>query len=200
MQFLKAVDKVFARIYHNLDVRTPLKLPVQGPAILICNHTSGLDPMLLQSCCKRMIIWMMAKEYYEIKMLKPIFRHLEAIPVDRNVRDVVALRSALRALQDGRVLGVFPEGKISPTRGMLLPFQPGVAQMAIKTKSPIFPAFLEGTQCGVTDITPAYLRRQRAIIRFGSPIDLHSHSVDPKPSSQQLSDQLRDAVASLAHD
>ena len=201
IQILKAVDKLFARVYHNVEVRNPLNLPKTGPAIVICNHTSGLDPMLLQSCCHRLIIWMVAKEYYELKFLKPFFKTLEAIPVDRAARDTGAVRLALRALSEGRVLGVFPEGKISPTRGTLLPFQPGVAQMAIKMRSPIYPAYLDGTQCGITDITPAYLRRQRAILRFGEPIDLFSantQSAATKPSGQELSDQLQATVAALS--
>ena len=198
IQVLTAFDKVFARVFHHVEILRPLKLPDTGPAIVICNHTSGLDPMLLQSCCRRSIIWMVAKEYYELKYLKPFFKILEAIPVDRSARDAASLRLALRALGEGRVLGVFPEGKISPTRGTMLPFQPGVAQMAIKMRAPIYPAFLDGTQCGITDITPAYLRRQRATLRFGGPIDLFSKTVEPKPTSEELSDQLRDAMVALS--
>ena len=58
----------------------------QLPTILICNHTSALDPMLIQSVCRRVIVWMMAKEYYEIRLMMPIFRALEVIPVDRGAR------------------------------------------------------------------------------------------------------------------
>jgi 1-acyl-sn-glycerol-3-phosphate acyltransferase len=162
---------LFSRAYHKLDVLAPPRLPEEGPAILICNHTSGLDPLLIQSVCKRVIVWMMAKEYYEIPALMPIFRRLEAIPVDRAARDTGAMRSALRALREGRILGVFPEGRIE-TRRQLLPFQPGVAQMAMKTGTTVHPAFLDGTQAGIDQMVPAFLHRQVARIAFADPITL----------------------------
>ena len=171
IRVMKAADVLFSRIYHNLTVLTPPPLPATGPGILICNHTSGLDPILIQSICKRVIVWMMAQEYYEIRPLKPFFRLLEAIPVDRKSRDSGAMRSALRALQDGRLLGIFPEGRISAVKGQLLPFQTGVAQLAIKLKVPVYPAFLDGTQYGVSDMVTAFTRRQQATIRFGPAVE-----------------------------
>ena len=90
---------------------------------------------------------MMASEYYKIKAMKWMYELIEAIPVDRSGRDMAATRAALRALGKGHVLGIFPEGKIAPNRE-LLPFQSGVAMLAIKTKVPVYPAFLDGTQRG----------------------------------------------------
>ncbi|HZK82792.1 MAG TPA: lysophospholipid acyltransferase family protein, partial [Humisphaera sp.] len=137
----------FTRLYHDLRVCRRPSLPRIGPAILVCNHTSGLDPLLLQSCCKRLVIWMMAKEYYDLKPMGWVFRQVQAIPVERNGRDMGATRSALRALERGQVLGVFPEGKIETTRE-LLPFQTGIALLAIKANVPVYPAYLDGTQRG----------------------------------------------------
>src|SRR4051812_24610919 len=74
IRLLQAVDVCFARIYHRVNVLSPQRLPKQGPAILICNHTSGLDPMLIQSVCPRLIVWMMAREYYEISALRWVFK------------------------------------------------------------------------------------------------------------------------------
>ena len=66
IRLLQAVDVCFSRIYHQTIVVLAQRLPSHGPAILICNHTSGLDPLLIQSVCPRLIVWMMAKEYYEL--------------------------------------------------------------------------------------------------------------------------------------
>jgi 1-acyl-sn-glycerol-3-phosphate acyltransferase len=136
---------LFARLYHQSELLSPPRLPRRGPAILVSNHVSGLDPLLLQSACRRLITWMMAREYYDIKPLRWFFKQLEAIPVERSGRDVAATRLALRALADGRVLGIFPEGRIE-TDHELLPFQTGVALMAIKTGVPVYPAYLDGSQ------------------------------------------------------
>jgi len=61
IRLLQVADVVFARLYHKITIRSPSRLPRRGPAILVCNHTSGLDPVLIQSVCSRLIIWMMAR-------------------------------------------------------------------------------------------------------------------------------------------
>jgi 1-acyl-sn-glycerol-3-phosphate acyltransferase len=188
------LNVLFARIYHDLTITAPPRLPAKGAAILICNHTSGLDPLLLQSVCNRVVIWMMAKEYYDIRPLKPAFKLIEAIPVDRGSRDTAATRSALRALQDGRVLGIFPEGRIAPT-GDLLPFQPGVALMAIKAKVPVYPAYLDGTQRGL-EIVQALTCRNRATLRFGPEVKFDRSSTS-RDGLEAATAQIQAAVAAL---
>ena len=167
-RFLQGVNRIFARGYHTLEVLAPPRLPPRGAAILICNHTSGLDPHLLQAPCRRLITWMMAREYYEIRGIKTILSNLGMIPVSRNGRDMSAMREAMRALKNGQVLGIFPEGKIETTRE-LLPFQTGVAMMAMKTGVPVFPAYLDGTQRG-KEMLPAFFLPQKARVRFGEEV------------------------------
>lgn len=196
LRLMKLVDVLFARIYHKVTVLAPPQLPSKGAAILICNHTSGLDPLLIQSACKRVIVWMMAKEYYQIPLLRPFFQTLEVIPVDRAARDSGAMRLSLRALHEGRILGVFPEGRIE-TRRALLPFQPGVVQMAIKTGAPVYPAFLDGTQHGIPDMAPAFIHQQAATLRFG-PAVRFDRSATGREALDAATEQLRSAVAALS--
>ena len=191
---MKFVDVLFARGYHKLDVLAPPQIPRKGPAILISNHTSGLDPLLIQAPLNRVVVWMMAKEYYNIKLLKPFFKILEIIPVDRSSRDSGSMRLALRALQEGRLLGIFPEGRIE-TKRELLPFQHGVAQMAIKAGVPVYPTFLDGTQHGLGDMVPAFAHRQVATVRYGPPLTLSQ--ADGKGSFETATAQLRAAVLNL---
>ncbi len=101
------LDVLFSRAYHRTDVLIPQRLPPRGPAILVCNHTSGLDPALIQSVCPRLIVWMMAREYYEMKAMKWMYNQIEAIPVDRSGRDMAATRAALRATWQGTRPGHF---------------------------------------------------------------------------------------------
>ena len=134
LKILQAFNVCFTRIYHRLEIRSPLKLPRRGNAIIVCNHTSGLDPLLIQSASRRLIVWMMAREYYEVKWLLPFFHAIEAIPVDRDRPDAAATRAALKTLASGHVLGVFPEGRIETSRE-LLPFQPGIAVLAARSRA-----------------------------------------------------------------
>jgi 1-acyl-sn-glycerol-3-phosphate acyltransferase len=194
IRLLQAVDVCFARIYHRVNVLAPQRLPKQGPAILICNHVSGLDPMLIQSVCPRLIVWMMAREYYEIAALRWIFKTVEAIPVDRGGRDLAATRAALRALEHGRILGVFPEGRIETTRD-LLPFQTGVAMMAVKANVPVYPAYLDGTQRG-KEMLQAFLYRNVATVAFGPPLEVGGVSTS-KDMLAAVTDRFTGAVRRL---
>jgi 1-acyl-sn-glycerol-3-phosphate acyltransferase len=109
----------------------------------------------------------MAREYYEQKGLRWMLDIVGTIPVERSGRDMAATRAALAALKAGYVLGVFPEGKIEPTRE-LLPFQPGIGLLAMKSGVPVYPAYLEGSQRG-KEIVPAILQSNCAILTFCEP-------------------------------
>src|SRR5689334_8063274 len=98
IRVLQVVNIVFARIYHRLSIRAPQQLPHDGPAILVSNHISGVDPLLIQSVCPRMIHWMVAKEYTTLPVLRWVFKQVGAIPVQRSGRDLASTRDALRTL------------------------------------------------------------------------------------------------------
>jgi 1-acyl-sn-glycerol-3-phosphate acyltransferase len=155
----------FTHLYHRLQVLQRPALPPTGPAILVCNHTSPMDPLFIQSMCTRPIVWMMAREYYEMPGLHWIYKQIEAIPVARSGRDMAATRDALRALKNGRVLGIFPEGKIELT-DELLPFQAGIALLASKSGAEIFPCYLDGSQ-RCKSMIRSVLLPQRARMLFG---------------------------------
>ena len=189
-----AANRLFCRTYQRVDALGPCYIPSRGPAILVCNHVSGLDPLLIQSTSKRLITWMMAREYYEMKSLRWLYELIEAIPVERSGRDMAATRAALRALDAGRILGVFPEGKFETTRD-LLPFQTGVAMMAIKTRVPVLPAYLEGTQRG-KEMVEAFAFPNQAAIDFGPPVEFNRTNTS-KDVLEAATERIQQAVATL---
>ena len=194
---LRAWDVLYSRVYHRLHVLNPCPLPRHGRAILVSNHISGLDPVLIQSVCHRLVVWMMAKEYYEIPLLKWIFRQVEAIPIARGKRDTAATRSAMRALQQHRVLGVFPEGRIEET-GQVLDFQTGAALMAIHNGAAIYPMAIVGTQEG-KEMSQCFMYPQEAMVNFGKPLQFAGVSTS-KESLEEVTRQIREAVLSLRQD
>jgi len=196
VRLLLAANHLFTRVYHQVSVKTSCPLPSKGPAILVCNHVSGLDPLLVQSGVpRRLITWMMAAEYYNIsRAMDWMFKTVEVIPVQRSGRDLAATRMALRALHTGRILGIFPEGKIAETRE-LLPFQTGVALMAIKANVPVFPAYLDGTQRG-KEMVPAVVSPNRSTLLFGPQVKLDSSSTS-RESLEQNTQRIRQAIIDL---
>jgi len=169
-RFGKRVAEEFTSLYHDLRILSPFPAPATGGGIIACNHTASLDPMLLQAACPRMITWMMASEYSGIFGLQWLFRAIEPILVDRSGRDLAATRSALRALKHGRLIGLFPEGRIEKTRE-LMEFQTGVALLASKANVPVYPAFIDGPQRG-RGMVEALLTPSLLTIAFGAPIHL----------------------------
>ena len=192
---LKVVNAFDGRSFHRLELLSPLpRLPETGPAILVCNHTSGIDPFLIQAVCPRVITWMMAKEFYDMPGVNWAFKLIGAIPVARSGRDATATRAAIRALHDGQILGVFPEGRIERDRS-LMPFQTGVAMMAIKTEVPIYPACLDGTQRH-KPMLQAFLESNDARLAFGDVIELNRTSTD-KDALVESTARIQSAVQTL---
>lgn len=194
MRLLVGLNDWFARQHHELTVLSPCQLPESGPAILVCNHTSGLDPLLIQSATPRLVVWMMAREYYELRMLRTIFRMLDVIPVERDGKDLSATRAAMQVLGQGRVLGIFPEGRIETDR-QLLPFQPGVVLLALKSGAPVYPAYLDGTQRN-REMLPSLLWRCRATLAFGPEVSL-DRKMSAKGNLEPAAGAVRSAVEEL---
>ena len=193
---LQGANRLFARVYHHVDVRSRNPLPAKGPAILVCNHTSGLDPQLIQGCCNRLITWLMAHEYYEVPFIKTILSTVGVIPLKRGARDIGATRAALRALEAGQILGIFPEGKIE-TDGEILPFQTGVGLLALKSRAPVYPVYLEGTQRGL-EMKQAFLRRQHAVLTFGQPLRFTDQTL-ANGAVEHVTKLIEQAVRNLRH-
>jgi 1-acyl-sn-glycerol-3-phosphate acyltransferase len=190
----QGINRLFARLYHQMTVVSPARLPRTGPAILVCNHVSALDPLLIQAACSRLVIWMMAREYYDIPSIGWVFKMVEAIPVERSGRDTAATRAALRALNDGRIVGIFPEGRIE-TDHELLPFQTGVALLAIKTGVPVYPVYLDGTQRG-KQMVSSVVHANRVRIAFGAAVPFDRASTS-KPALEAATRQIKEAVLAL---
>jgi len=190
------VDTLFARVYHRLHVLTPNQIPDSGPGILICNHTSSIDPAFLQATIShRLIVWMMAKEYMDLPAMGWFFRTIGIIPVERSGRDTGPLRAALRQLEAGRVVGIFPEGRIAPTRE-LLPFQTGVALMAIKMGVPVYPAYIDGTQRNKEMLAAALLRNE-ATVTFGPAVEFDRTSGTSREKLEEATAAMRVAIERL---
>src|SRR5436305_10123806 len=102
------INAFYCALMHRLESSGTAPLPEHGPAILIANHTCGIDHMILQAGCQRVLGFLIAQEYYDYWLCRPFCKLLGCIPVRRDGRDVAATRAALRGLAQGRVVPIFP--------------------------------------------------------------------------------------------
>jgi 1-acyl-sn-glycerol-3-phosphate acyltransferase len=172
LRLLHGGFRVYCAIWHGLRYDGYAPLPESGPAILISNHTCGIDHMLLQATSRRLLGFMVAREYYDAPWLHWICARIGCIPVNRDGRDLGAIRAALRTLGEGRVVPIFPEGTIVPESGRRLgEIRPGTAYIAVRTGVPVVPAYIIGTP-ETNEILESLATPSRARIVFGEPIDL----------------------------
>ena len=190
----------YCAFWHRFRLPERDPLPAHGAAILISNHTSGVDHMLLQASTRRALGFVIAKELYDVPLHRPFCRLIGCIPVKRDGRDLAATRAALRALASGRVLPIFPEGHILPTSGRELGAgKPGVAYLAVTARVPVIPAYIRGTPA-TNNLVRSLRTPSHAQVFFGPPVDLSDFLSGGKFERDRLDEvtaRLMDAIRAL---
>ena len=123
------------------------RVPDRGAAVLVCNHVSYVDALLLAGAVRRPIRFVMFKSIYELPVLNFIFRTGRAIPITGRSADEAALEAAFQeireALAAGDLLCIFPEGRLT-TDGEIDSFRPGIERILKETPVPVIPMALRG--------------------------------------------------------
>src|ERR1035437_9619542 len=119
-------------------------VPFQGPALLVANHMSHVDGLLIGACVQRFIRFMVWKPIYQMRAFHWLLRRTNAIPVGVNgPRDMVeSIRAARREIAAGHIVCIFAEGAISRT-GNMLPFKRGMEKIVEGSGVPIIPVHLD---------------------------------------------------------
>lgn len=186
---LYKVLRIFAVLIFSVlfrpDVRGRENIPKTGPFILCANHRSWWDVVFLACITNRPVVFMGKAELFEIPLFGSLIRMLHAFPVKRNTADRAAIRKALSVLAEGGALGIFPEGTRSRD-GSLLPPEPGVALLAIKSKAPVIPIGINGR----------YSPFGKLRLRVGKPLILEE-SREKKARSRQLEEAAAEVMKEI---
>lgn len=113
-----------------------------GPAVIVANHPSALDPLFLAAAVPERVLFIAAEEFLSLPAVGWVIRTYGCITVRRGEVDAGAIREALRALADGRKVVVFPEGRVSPQPSQ---GRRGAALLAARAQVPIVPVAMVGT-------------------------------------------------------
>ena len=170
------------------------RIPEKGGAIIVCNHVSYVDALLLAGAVRRPIRFIMFKPIYDMPMLNFVFRTGRAIPIVGRSSDETAYEDAFReireGLADGDLLCIFPEGKLTHDGGIDA-FRPGIERILRETPVPVVPMALRGLWGSFFSHDGGLFRNPK---RFWSRIEI----VAGDPVAPQVSaDELREEVLTL---
>jgi 1-acyl-sn-glycerol-3-phosphate acyltransferase len=161
------------RSVFGLEVSGLERLPASGPFILAANHHNYLDGVVLGVALPRPIRFLVMPRVFHASPLHPPFhRRIGSISVNLERPDPGAIKRTLRALEQGNVIGIFPEGPFS-REGRLVPGQPGVAMIALRAGVPVVPAAISGTYEALEGRRFYIPRSRRLAVRFGQPLHFH---------------------------
>jgi len=125
--------------YHNRE-----RLDIEAPYIVISNHLSMLDPVLIGVPIKKhQVRFVGKKELCKNKVIAALFRNLRMIPVDRHNSDMEAMRACMKVTRDGEILGIFPEGT-RHHNGVMEELESGVGLIALRSRVPLIPLYITG--------------------------------------------------------
>jgi hypothetical protein len=132
---------------YRLEKRGLENIPATGPAVLVCNHVSFVDPLVILAASPRPIRFVMDYRIFKTPVLSFVFRTGKAIPVAPAKENEKLLNDAYdkiaEALEHGELVAIFPEGRITDT-GELYPFKRGIGRIVERTPVPVIPLALKG--------------------------------------------------------
>jgi acyl-[acyl-carrier-protein]-phospholipid O-acyltransferase/long-chain-fatty-acid--[acyl-carrier-protein] ligase len=142
--FVRFILWLFTHTIYRIKIIGAENLPVHGPALLVSNHVSFVDALMIGGATPRFVRFMLHRDYYELKWLHWFFRLMRSIPVSAtNRRDIVqSLKHARNELDKGHLVCIFAEGAITRV-GHLLPFKRGFEKIVENTSVPIIPVHLD---------------------------------------------------------
>jgi 1-acyl-sn-glycerol-3-phosphate acyltransferase len=186
--------RALARVYLGLELRGVEHIPARGPLVVIPNHQTFADPVLVTIPIRRRVYYMAWRRLFHVPVFGRAIRLLRAFPVDLDARDPGAVREARRRLvEEDAVVMIFPEGGRSKD-GTLGHFHMGAFRLAASLGIPALPVTIAG---GHESWPPGQRlpRRGRITITYHPPLSIDG-SADPRAAAQDLAARARAVIAS----
>jgi 1-acyl-sn-glycerol-3-phosphate acyltransferase len=196
---LRPVAVVLCRPAFRIKVVGRKHIPKKGAAILASNHLSALDHVVLPMATRRPIVNISKVEHFQSGRFKAwFFRQISIIPVQRGKGDTSAMAAARKALREGRLFCIYPEGTRS-LDGKLHKGHTGVARLALEMRVPVIPCGMVGTfEAKPKGGKTRYFTKTAAVI--GPPLDFSQYwgQHEDKEVCRKVTDEVMRAIARVS--
>jgi acyl-[acyl-carrier-protein]-phospholipid O-acyltransferase / long-chain-fatty-acid--[acyl-carrier-protein] ligase len=210
--FVRFIILLITRLLYRIRVTGLDNLPISGGALLVANHVTWVDALLISAVTQRRVRFLMAREIYNQPWIRPLFKLMGIIPIGRNdpPRQIIeALNAARRQMEEGFLVCIFAEGALT-RNGNLLEFKGGVEHILKGTQFPVIPVCIGGAWGSIFSYYegrfpghhPRHLPYPIALL-IGAPMPSTSTSYDIRQAVQELSSDTAQLLATkhttLAH-
>lgn len=170
-RFLHALCYLWFAVCYRYRAFGQSNIPREGPLLVVANHQSFYDPILVGLGLHKRPFWALArKTLFDNRKLAWLIKSLNAIPVDQEASDMKSMRACMEVLKAGRALVIFPEGARTLT-GRTEAFGPGTMMLIKRAKPRVLPVALEGA----FEVWPRKAKKPRPFgqmrVQYGQPID-----------------------------
>lgn len=188
--------RIYTRLTCRIDAPDLQAVPAKGPLIVVTNHTGQIEvPMMFVLLQPRKLTAWAKAEAFDNWFLNYIFNLWGVIPVRRGEADMKALKLALKAIEDGYIFGIAPEGTRNKT-GKLLRALPGTVLLALHSGAPILPIAHWGGENYLSNLKK--IRRTDFHIRVGKQFRLNVKGVKMTSEiRQQIADEMMYEIAKM---
>lgn len=181
-----------ARVYWRIRLEGTEHIPSDGPLIIVPNHVTYADPVLVCIPLRFAVHFMAWDALFRIPGFSWLIRRLRAFPVQIDSADPRSTREAVRLLQSGQAVMIFPEGGRTPD-GRLQRFRPGAFRLACSLKVPVLPVTIVG---GHASWPPGRMLPRPGRLRIiYHPIVSPPPEADPRAAARMLATEVRNAIA-----
>ncbi|HET9491488.1 MAG TPA: lysophospholipid acyltransferase family protein [Methylomirabilota bacterium] len=193
LDLFRPLAHALARGYFGLDLHGVENIPTTGPVLITPNHQTYADPPLVSLPVRRPVHYMAWSRLFQVPVFGQVIRLLRAFPVDIDSTDSRATREAVRLLQAGAAVMIFPEGGRS-LDGRIGRFRAGAFRLAVAVRAPVLPVTIVG---GHQAWPPQRLlpRRARIAITY-HPLQWSDPSLGPREAARQLAARTQQAIIS----
>lgn len=186
----KFVYYFFYKLVYRIKKVNEKNVPAEGAYIICANHVNMLDALAVVCGCKRKVRFICKSSMFKVKALGWALKLSNTIPIDREKNDIESMKRSIKALKNGEVLGVFPEGT---RRGMEknLKAKSGAAFFSLKTGTPVIPVGIQGSFKPFTKVK----------LVFGEPLDFSEYygKEKDKEALEKVTDIIMDNIIMLTN-